>query len=434
MEITKTAVCILVILVVGLGALNNFPAANQLIQKATRSWAQTSPDRSTTSASPAREPGGHAKQQMAKPQNPAQRYPDLKQLMLDLTNEHRAHAGAPPVRLGQNPAAQLHTQAALRGCYSAHWDRWGLKPNHRYTLTGGTGAGGENMAGSNYCIKPGDNYAPNNPMAAEVAETVQGWIDSPGHRRNLLNPAHTVMNAGIAHDRFNTVMAQHFSSDYVQYQVRPNISPDGTLGLSGQVSGATLEIDDSVNITIGYDPPLKPLTRGQLANTYALCNPRQVGYIVKPLPPDWSHTEPQVQTKNQEHPCVDPHRTDQEQPAPQSHDEAHRAWANAKQASSAAPPITALTRRITAEQLEISGGEFNIRADLTPILRENGPGIYTITLWGRPRHLTGSAPLSRQSIFWQTAPPAGSPYSRTPGPAETQRQEMLDSFQSGTSR
>ena len=353
-------------------------------------------------------------------QDPAQRHLELKQLMLRLTNQHRAHSGVPPVRLGQNPAAQIHAEEALKGCYTAHWDRWGLKPNHRYTMTGGTGADGENWAGSSYCIKPGENYAPNRPMETEVAETMQGWMDSPGHRKNLLNNAHTVLNIGIAHDRFNQVMIQHFSSDYIHYEVRPNISPDGILRLSGQVSGATLEIGDTVNILINHDPPPKPLTQGQLANTYALCNSRQVGYVVEPLDLNQFYTKPEVRTEIQKFECVNPYETSPNQPAPASPREAHQAWANAKQASSKGSSKKTEFRRITAELMDVSSSKFNIRANLTPILRKNGSGIYSILLWGRPLHMGESTPLSEQSIFWQTNPPANNPYSQTwsPAPAE----------------
>ena len=83
----------------------------------------------------------------------ALRHLALKQRMLLLTNQEREKNGVPPVRLGTNPAAQLHAEAALENCYGGHWDQWGLKPNHRYTLTGGTGAEGENGSGLRYCIK-----------------------------------------------------------------------------------------------------------------------------------------------------------------------------------------------------------------------------------------------------------------------------------------
>ena len=172
--------------------------------------------------------------------DPAQRHHELKELMVQLTNEHRATAGVPSVRLGFNTAAQLHAEAALQGCYSSHWDQWGLKPNHRYTLTGGTGADAENGSGLDYCIKPSQNYTPIEGMEREVIEAVQGWMASPGHRRNLLDPAHTILNVGIAHDQFNVILVQHFSSDYVNYTTKPGIDPGGVLLLEGEVSGATL--------------------------------------------------------------------------------------------------------------------------------------------------------------------------------------------------
>ncbi len=438
MSTIKNAAGIMFLLVIGLGMLTNFPAANQMIQKVTRNWAQTDLALPVIASSLTQELDEYRQQATAVSttnneaqniQDPAQRHLELKQLMLNLTNQRRAEAGVPLVRLGQNPAAQLHAQAALQGCYSAHWDQWGMKPNHRYTLTGGTGAGGENVAGSSYCIQPGDNYAPNGPMETEVAEIVQGWFDSPGHRINLLNPAHTIMNAGIAYDRFNQVMAQHFTNGYIHYQTRPEISPGGTLGLSGRISGATLEIGDSVNITISYDPPPQPLTQGQLANTYSLCNPRPVGYLVKPLPADWHYDDADVRTQTQEFPCVDPHRTSPDHPAPRNPEEAHQAWAWAKEASANGSTITVETMRITAEQFDISSSEFNFRAGITQILNQNGPGIYTVTMWGRPLHMSESAPLSEQSIFWQTQPEEGHPYPITePGDrllAETQTPAAL---------
>ena len=344
--------------------------------------------------------------------NPAERHMDLQLLMLKLTNEHRAKAGVPPVKLGRNPAAQLHAEESLEGCYSSHWNDLGMKPNHRYTLTGGTGADGENVSGSNYCIKAGEGYAPKDSMRDEVADTVEGWMDSPGHRRNLLKPAHTILNVGIAHDRFNQVMVQQFGSDYISYQIRPNIDPNGILTLKGKVSRATLNIGKTVNIQIYYDPPLQPLTRGQISYTYTLCNPIKAGRIVEPLQGNSYYTSPEIKTETQKYSCIDPYRTDPKRPAPTNPDEAHRDWANAKEASSIAPPIEIENRRIIAEQMDLSTEEFDIKADITPIIQRHDAGIYTITLWGKPSHMVKPTPLSRQSISWQTAPPPGNPFSQ----------------------
>ena len=219
MSTIKTAASILFLLGLGIFMLTKFPATNQMIQEIAH-WGTQREQEIPIAKRLIRDIENYTNQQQAKFSttddearmipNPAQRHPNLKRLMLRLTNERRASAGAPPVRLGQNPAAQIHAEEALKGCYSAHWDRWGMKPNHRYTLTGGTGADAENVSGMDYCIRPGQNYSPNGPMETEVAETVQGWMDSPGHRKTLLDPVHTIMNAGIAYDRFNINMVQHF--------------------------------------------------------------------------------------------------------------------------------------------------------------------------------------------------------------------------------
>ena len=359
---------------------------------------------------------GAAKEISSEP-DPAARHIDLKRIMLQLTNQEREKAGVPPVRLGTNPAAQLHAEAALAGCYSSHWDRWGLKPNHRYTITGGTGSDGENASGSDYCIKAQDNYRATESMTQEVNETVQGWMESPGHRRNLLEPAHTVLNIGIAHDRYNTKMIQHFSSDYVTYQVKPFIDSTGVLRLEATSERATFNIGNSTNIQIYYDPPPRNLSRGQLAHTYALCNGRVVGWIEEPR--RWisesflgrkTYTSPTVLMKTQKYSCVDPYHTDPNRPAPDSPSEAHQAWADAKALSAAAPPITTKTIGIIADRLEQSTRQIIVEADLNQILQENGPGIYTVMLWGRPTHMSESTPLSEQAIFWQTKPTPGNPY------------------------
>lgn len=342
--------------------------------------------------------------------NPAMRQLELKRLLLQLTNEHRAAAGVPPVRMGNNPAAQLHVEAALEGCYSSHWDRWGLKPNHRYTLTGGTGADAENGSGSNFCITRSDNYRPIRSMEQEVQETVRGWMSSAGHRKALLNPAHTELNIGIAYDAYNTAMAQHFTSDYVQYSQRPTIDGQGILTLSAKVAAATLSIGNTANIQIAYDPPLRTLTRGQLSSTYALCNPMLVATVVEPLPPRWSYNEPTVRHKTVENPCVDPYSVPADRAAPRSHDEAHQHWAEAKAASERSPAIQVQMTRIEAQSMTRTDTTVQLRADLSRLLDQYGPGIYTVILWGRPDHMDKPVPLSKQSIFWNTQPPPDAPY------------------------
>ena len=199
--------------------------------------------------------------------NPAQRHLALKEQLVDLTNAQRAAAGVPPVRMGDNPASQLHAEASLDGCYASHWDQWGLKPSHRYTRTGGTGAGAENIHATGYCAGLLEGHLPILSMAEEVAEAVAEWTRSPEHRRILLDPAHTVLNVGIAHDRFNASLVQHFTSDYVQYEQVPAIDPDGTLWLRGVVAGAGLDIGSVVNFQGGLRPAA-PIPDHRTADPY----------------------------------------------------------------------------------------------------------------------------------------------------------------------
>ena len=261
-----------------------------------------------------------------------------------------------------------------------------------------------------YCIKPHENYAPIELLEEEVAETVQGWMDSPGHRRNLLNPAHTLLNIGIAYDRYNQVMVQHFASDYVSYITKPAIGPDGILQFEAEVSGATLYIGDTTNVQIYYDPPAQPLTRGQLSFTYSLCYPIAVAYLARPLPPGSFYITPPVRREVQQSRCVDPYMTDRDHPAPNSNQEAHAFWAEAKATSNTNPPVNTEVMRIIAAEIALREGGIKLSADLSPILERYGPGIYTVFLWGRPLPMDKSAVISEQSIFWMTSPPAASPY------------------------
>ena len=65
-------------------------------------------------------------------------------------------------------------------------------------------------------------------------------MESPGHRRNILDPSHMKVNIGIAWDRYNVKMFQHFEGDYVEYQQLPEID-GGVLKLSGRTrNGAHL--------------------------------------------------------------------------------------------------------------------------------------------------------------------------------------------------
>ncbi|QIB42372.1 CAP domain-containing protein [Streptomyces aureoverticillatus] len=105
--------------------------------------------------------------------------------VLTLTNSHRTAAGlrplAPDLRL--TTAAQAHSADMVARAFYSHTAPDGSEPWHRAAA-----------AGSPHRTV-GENIACGQRSAAEV---VQGWMDSPGHRANILKPAFTHLGVGYA--------------------------------------------------------------------------------------------------------------------------------------------------------------------------------------------------------------------------------------------
>lgn len=102
-----------------------------------------------------------------------------------LTNAERASAGLPP--LADDPflaaAAQAHSADMVARAFYSHTSPDGSEPWHRAAAAGSTrGTIGENIA----CGQ------------RSPAEVVHGWMDSPGHRANILKPAFTHIGIGFA--------------------------------------------------------------------------------------------------------------------------------------------------------------------------------------------------------------------------------------------
>ena len=335
---------------------------------------------------------------------------DARGYMLELVNAERISRGIPPVKLGENRAAQLHAEAGLEGCYSGHWDRWGLKPNHRYTLAGGTGAESENVSGRDTCIREGDGYRKLGPLRDEVRSTVNRLMNSRGHRGTMLNPTHTVLNVGIAHDDYNVNMVQQFSSDYVTYQRVPELNEDGILRFQASAKQATFDIGDFANILVYYDPPPGPLTRAQIYQTYSYCNGPLVAYIVWPRSNRPAGGTLSVEKETVTNRCTDPYSVSPIATATNDPTQAAAEWVDIKIRSLERKEIDMETHRVAATELDRSDDQLTVTANLQQVLADNGPGIYSVMLMGKPDHTAETTALSERAIFWQTDPPEGNPY------------------------
>ena len=55
---------------------------------------------------------------------------------------------------------------------------------------------------------------------------MDGLMNSPGHRRNILDKWHKKVNIGLAWDSYNSYVGiQHFEGGYVEFDELPEIMP-----------------------------------------------------------------------------------------------------------------------------------------------------------------------------------------------------------------
>ena len=365
----------------------------------------TTPTPATTNAptvtvTPVPTPTAPTSTQAGGPQ-PHLKHLEEKQLMLTLINAEREKAGVGLVALGTNNAAQLHADASLEHCFSSHWGVDGLKPYMRYSLAGGYQSNGENGHGSDYCIKASDGYRAINNINTEIRQAVEGWMDSPGHRRNILDPWHKRVNIGIAWDRYNFNAFQHFEGDYVDYDQIPSIQ-SGALSMAGRAkNGVTFREAWDFGVQIYYHQPTHTLTGGQVARTYCYDSGLPIASLREPLTGGWSYTEDEYSTSYR--PCPDPYDVPPETPPPSSHTEALRYWQEAYNASQVSREITISVPWITALKWTAKGDTFSVRANLSDLIGEHGAGVYSLIIWGK---IGGEdVVISQYSIFHGVTPP-----------------------------
>ncbi|MFI6490130.1 CAP domain-containing protein [Streptomyces sp. NPDC050564] len=105
--------------------------------------------------------------------------------VIALTNAERATAGLPPLS-GDSPltaAAQAHSADMVARAFYAHTSPDGSQPWDRAAAAGSTRR------------TVGENIACGQRSSAEV---VRGWMNSPGHRANILKPDFTHIGVGLA--------------------------------------------------------------------------------------------------------------------------------------------------------------------------------------------------------------------------------------------
>ncbi len=125
--------------------------------------------------------------------------------VIRLTNQERTSRGLSPLAKHNqlSRAAQKHARAMADQDFYSHTGKDGSSPGDRLNREGYVGGAGENIAVG--YVTP--------------AEVVKGWMDSSGHRANILNPSYLAIGAGyfkVSPDpgqvKFETYWVQVFGS------------------------------------------------------------------------------------------------------------------------------------------------------------------------------------------------------------------------------
>ena len=341
------------------------------------------------------------------PVPPPLRHIGAKSVMLDLVNEERVKAGVPPVELGDNWAAQLHAESSLANCVSSHWGVDGLTPYMRYSLAGGYQSNGENGSGLDYCHTHRDRVTLVKPIGQEMADSVKGFMGSPGHRANLLYPHHRKLNIGLAFDRYNIYIYQHFEGDHVEYDSLPAINEQGFLTLRGSTkNGVTFDENHKLGVQIFYHRLTHSLTRGQVSRTYCYGTGNEVAFVREPWEEGesgWTGGTYSAHTNT----CPDPYDVSPDAPAAQSAREALDLWDEAYELSQrlADADQRAAGLWLVAKTWDVGNTSFDVKVDMTELLDQHGNGVYTVVLWGRFKGHAKRDDFSKYSIWYGVEPP-----------------------------
>lgn len=135
--------------------------------------------RTTPNAKPTARPttkptvSGPAKPTASRPPSPSEPNATYRQQVLDLTNQQRSKVGCPALRMDSRlqQAAQGHSQDMADKDYFAHNDPDGTTPWDRAKSAG-------------YPDPSAENIAMGYPTPAKVMDA---WMNSPGHRANILS-------------------------------------------------------------------------------------------------------------------------------------------------------------------------------------------------------------------------------------------------------
>ena len=171
---------------------------------------------------------------------------ELRQLALELVNDSREEHGLPPLRLEDEltQAAQAHAEDMLRRGYFAHESPEGGTLMDRYRAAGGAAGKlvAENIAECRNCA----------PERKEIEDFHRGWMESPGHRANILAQGVDRFGFGLATAGGRLAAVQTFAGPGAPRGLAQD-QPLQVLDAAGQLEAA-LELVNQARARAGRAP------------------------------------------------------------------------------------------------------------------------------------------------------------------------------------
>lgn len=159
----------------------------------------------------------------------------IESLIFNKTNEQRKNNGLSPVKFddGLSKLARQHSKNMLDNNFFSHTDNQGLGPSDRKNryypeLFGGIFENIYNISG----FLPETNE--------KIADTiVTGWMNSPGHRENILNKGITHLGVGVSKTNDRIYATQNFADAQALFfdSVPKNLKTPGPLSLKFKFMG-----------------------------------------------------------------------------------------------------------------------------------------------------------------------------------------------------
>jgi uncharacterized protein YkwD len=153
-----------------------------------------------------------------------EKFGELRENLLEMVNEERAVARVPVLKMDElaTRVATSHATEMATHEFVSHWGRDGLKPYHRYSFAGGTGATQENVsaADNTWSNKLSDLKQDTSYLHLRM---YQETPPNDGHRTTILAPQHTHVGFGIALDKLRLRIVELFVARHVEVKPLPRL-------------------------------------------------------------------------------------------------------------------------------------------------------------------------------------------------------------------